>query len=267
MNGISILVVCRDNLRYLKNFVKSVRETTTRPYEIRVWDNATAESMEPWCSKETDIIFYREEENRGIGVASNTMCREAKYDYVTMLDPDSYLLKGWDNGVEAVEKYGGWRAPMEIGTERPARCINANFGETLENFDEKRLKLCFTGYIYPEVRTAPFFPNIMRKEDWISIGGFDERFLVAEEFFTWEAFHYFQKRGQRMLTQSDSMLYHIHAGGVWRPPGYSKLRFKWDHALREKYGNEAIDNYHQTIERWKSVGPSLDNNGNLIEYK
>ena len=70
-----------------------------------------------------------------------------------------------------------------------------------------------------------------------------------------------------MLSQPDSLYYHLGGAGSWRPPNYSQLVDEWSAEFEKDYGADNHNNYHQIVERWTEVGPSMDQAGNLIYYK
>ena len=101
---LSVITLSYDNLDYTKEFVKSIRENTTLPYELIIVDNGSEPETQRWVVENSDraIIF---QENQGFSKGFNEGVKAADGEYVMMANNDTEFPPEWDKKlVDTMEK-------------------------------------------------------------------------------------------------------------------------------------------------------------------
>ena len=206
--AISILVPTIGATDYLTLFCNSVQQHTSVPYEILIWDNGRSDKVKEFC-KSKEYRYFSSDKNLGITAPYNVMVQEAKYDLVFLADNDYYVLPGWDSIVENVgEVY--WKRPTMIDPRAymEGRSIVGQYGFCLNEFAEKQLLNDFYDTTVEE-KLGTYMPPVMKRQDYINIGGFNEDFYVGETDFLWRAFCYYQSHEFDQTISTNSFIYHF----------------------------------------------------------
>ena len=92
---VSIIVVSFNTCEMTLECLRSVVAETRLPYELLVMDNASSDgSAEAIAAEFPDIRFWAESDNHGFAKANNILAREARGDFVLLLNPDTVVLDG-----------------------------------------------------------------------------------------------------------------------------------------------------------------------------
>jgi hypothetical protein len=91
----SIIVPCRDGLRYTRECLASVARNTQSPYELIVVDNGSSDGTPAFVRKTAHARLLRNDSNQGFGRAINQGMRAAKGRYVVWLNNDVVVTSGW----------------------------------------------------------------------------------------------------------------------------------------------------------------------------
>lgn len=90
--GISIVVPCYNNWRYIRELVNSIYMCNLNvPYEIIIIDDMSNDRDKPSEFKLEHVRFYCNKRNMGVQETRNKGLHLAKYKYVMMLDADDKL--------------------------------------------------------------------------------------------------------------------------------------------------------------------------------
>lgn len=90
---VSIIVVSFNTSKMTRACIASVIAETTVPYELIVIDNASADgSAADIAADFPDIRLMAETENHGFAAANNIAAREARGEYILLLNPDTVVL-------------------------------------------------------------------------------------------------------------------------------------------------------------------------------
>lgn len=95
--GVSVIIPCHNDGRYLKEAVDSVYDQDSDlPFEILIVDDASSDpetlsAIEQVQSERADISLIRHDTNKGAAGARNSGLRHAQYDYIFPLDVDNKL--------------------------------------------------------------------------------------------------------------------------------------------------------------------------------
>ena len=190
-------------------------------YEILIMDNGSRKDVfktffKKWSEKK-EIRFIELARNTGFGHANNEGVKVARGDYIAIANPDT---KVFENGTEPLIKFledhpdVGVVAPQEIGAES-GKIIDSyrRFMRPLD-FLVKRLKFLhkfrvFRNYVshflmwgmdHNEIQTVDWLRGssmMMRRKDFLDIGGFDKRYFIFVEDM--DLCRKFWVRGQKVV--------------------------------------------------------------------
>ena len=94
-----ILVVVHNQYHYVKKCLDSIFKNT-RNFDLHIWDNGsgdeTATYLRQFSEKNSNVHLYRHESNIGFIVPNNVMAREAKSDWIILLNSDTEVQPSWD---------------------------------------------------------------------------------------------------------------------------------------------------------------------------
>lgn len=211
----SVLIPSWNNLEYLQNCVKSLREHSQIPLQILVHVNEGTDGTAEWCTKE-GIEFSFSSENIGICYAVNMAGAMAKGEYLVYMNDDMYVLPGWDLALwQEIKKIGHTHFFLSstllepVATGNPCVIAPADFGQTLETFNEKELLKTFRSYKMSNWFGATWPPNIVHISLWHAVGGYSVEFspgMYSDPDFSMKLWH----AGVRIFAGvADSRIYHF----------------------------------------------------------
>lgn len=183
---VSLILVTYNSAALLAEFANSLSsDTSMPPYELIAVDNASHDT--PWqqLPAATWIVLPT---NIGYGSACNRGAAQANGEYILFLNPDIAIRAGW-----LIQLIAHLEAHPEVACIAP---------ETLYPGEQRTLQ--------PGIADRPTLPGaalMMRKRDWVTLGGFDEAiFLYWEDTdLCWRA----QKSGRRTVVACDTAITHI----------------------------------------------------------
>lgn len=176
----SIIIPTWNNLPFLKLCVESIRKNSAAPHQIIVHVNEGSDGTLQWV-REQGLDYTFSEHNIGVCMACNRMRSLVKTDYIFYLNDDMVVLPGWDTALEkeiiALPDHffflsGTMIQPhnyLDVG-------ITANYGDTVENFEEERLLREFKDYPMDDWKGATWPPNIVHRDIWDLVGGYSIEF-------------------------------------------------------------------------------------------
>jgi len=99
-----IIIVVRDQLDYVKNCLKSIKEHTT-DYQLFVWDNASDKPTHDYLEKlaldgEIELLMWSDK-NLGFIKPNNELVDWGNGDYIILLNSDTIVFEGWDSAMIA----------------------------------------------------------------------------------------------------------------------------------------------------------------------
>lgn len=209
---ITFCIPSKNNLRYLKNSIKSIKENSSYEHDIIVYVDADNDGTESWLI-ENNISYLKNTSNtpQGIAVGYNECIKAATTDIVCMFHADMYMAKGFDTGILKYLKpksvVSGTRIEPPLHPEGKEKIVK-HFGLYPEDFNKDG----FDSFVEELRQTNQnkttkgiFAPWAIYKEDITAIKMHDEyfhsyhedsdifnRFILAEYNITqsWEAYVY-----------------------------------------------------------------------------
>jgi len=105
---VSVIVLNYNAGELLLNCIESVKKSTYKNLEIIVVDNISTDKSQRICKeKYPDIKLIQNDENFGYCEGNNIGIREAKGDYIIILNPDTIVESNWiEELISAYNKFG-----------------------------------------------------------------------------------------------------------------------------------------------------------------
>jgi len=105
---VSVIVLNYNAGELLLNCIESVKKSSYKNLEIIVVDNISTDKSQKTCKeKHPDIKLIQNDENFGYCEGNNIGIREAKGDYIIILNPDTIVESNWiEELISAYNKFG-----------------------------------------------------------------------------------------------------------------------------------------------------------------
>lgn len=228
MNKITYCIPSKDNLRYLKSSIKSIKENSNSEYEIVVFVDTDNDGTEQWLKQEgVRYILNKTEHPIGIAAGYNRCIEAADTDVVCMFHADMYMAKGFDTNLlkhlksKVVVAATRIEPPLHpAGLEK----IIQDFGMYPEDFKLKE----FTSFIAQatidykdQITYGIFAPWACYKTDLIEIDLHDEHFHSYHEDS--DIFNRMILNGMKCIQSRDSFVYHLTCRGGQFQDGIDKI--------------------------------------------
>lgn len=248
---ITYCIPSKNNLRYLKSSINSIKSNSTTEYEIIVFVDADNDGTEQWLI-DNKIKYLKNETGlpKGIAYGYNRCIDAATADIVCMFHADMYMAKGFDT---AILKYLKPKTVVSATRIEPPlhpqglEKIVEDFGMYPEDFkkeafDEYVEQLLITN---KDKTTAGIFaPWAVYKDEIVSIQTHDESFHSYHEDS--DMFNRFILNGCTMVQTWEAYVYHLTCRGGQFQDGVEKVTA--DPAFHSMKNN-AMRNY---IRKWGS---------------
>ena len=172
----SIIIPSWNNLPFLKLCVRSIRQNSAADHQIIVHVNDGSDGTLEWVRGE-GIDYTHSEKNIGVCMACNMMRTLVKTDYILYLNDDMYLLPGWDTAFEReIDSLPDNRFYLSGTMIQPHNKLDvgilANYGDSIETFDEARLLREYNDYPMHDWRGATWPPALLHRDLWDLVGGY-----------------------------------------------------------------------------------------------
>ncbi len=174
----SIIVPTFNNLEYLKLCLESIKKNSKFDHEIIIHVNEGSDGTLDYLKSLNYKITYSKR-NSGVCIAFNTAANKSTKDYIVLAHDDMYFCPNWDeifnNELKAIPKNsdfflsGTMVQPFES-------YINLNCGDTIDNFDEKKLLLELPKIKFNDFQGTHWQPSLIPYKTWKKVGGFSEEF-------------------------------------------------------------------------------------------
>jgi GT2 family glycosyltransferase len=236
---ITFCISTYNNLNYLKLAIESVKKNSyfkDAPFIIHA-ENCTDGTNE-WLEENKDkynltlIIEPNNEIVRGIGGGMNICAENVKTEYIMFLHSDFYVSKNWDKALlDIFEKYPNKKLWVNSHRMEPNMFNNPSsrpgtliidkeiLGEYYYNFNSTEFERFANEFTEAnndyEIPKGEGVSGLIRKKDWVEIGGNDPIFAPA----SWEDMDLFLRmlqNGFEFVLTGSSLVWHFGARGSHR---------------------------------------------------
>jgi len=248
---ITFCIPSKNNLRYLKNSIQSIRENSSIEHDIIVFLDADNDGTEEWLI-ENKIQYSKNTTNepKGIAYGYNRCIEAASTPIVCMFHADMYMAKGFDIGILKYLKpktvVSGTRIEPPLHPEGKEKIVK-NFGMYPEDFNKEEFnKFIEQTLVDNKDKTTKgiFAPWAIYKEDITSIGMHDEYFHSYHEDS--DIFNRFILSNYDIIQSWEAYVYHLTCRGGQFQDGIEKVT---DDPFFHNMKSKAMRNY---LRKWGS---------------
>ena len=174
----SIIIPTLNNLKYLKFCLNSIKKNSELNNQIIVHVSEDSNQETRNFLKTQNIEFTFTKENVGLCSAINIVAKKTTSNYLIYAHDDMYFCPGWEkpliDEINAINhKYFYISGSM---IEPHSGHIKFNCGETIDDFDEKKLLDNLHKLNIEDHQGTHFAPHCVHKEIWELVGGFRNSF-------------------------------------------------------------------------------------------
>ena len=174
----SIIIPTLNNLKYLKFCLNSLKKNSKLDNEIIIHVNEDKNNETRDYLKSEKIKFTFTDNNVGVCSAINIVVKKTTKKYLIYAHDDMYFCPGWEepliNEIKTINHNYFYLSGSMI--EPNSGHIKFNCGETIENFNEKKLLDNLKNLNIDDHQGSHFAPHCVHREIWDLIGGFSEEF-------------------------------------------------------------------------------------------
>lgn len=268
---ISYCIPTKNNLRYLKGSIQSIRDNSQLLYEIVVFIDADNDGTEEWLKKNAPEVRYTKNtstECKGIAYGYNRCIEQSTGDLICVFHADMYMGKGFDiNLVKHIKPNVVVAATRIEPPLHPAgkEKIIMPFGMYPEDFDKK----AFDEFVESEkikngnVTTSGIFAPWMTYKNNITVIGMHDETLHSY----YEDSDIFQRmilNGCKVVQSWDSMVYHFTCRGGQFQDGIEKQTSDTKfHEMRNRSGRYYIRKWGSWIKNDEYQHPIIPKKYNI----
>ena len=172
--GVTIITAIKDNLYYLKMCIDAVYKNTKNEFEYIIVDNGSGKEVKNYLidlqRQHRNIRVITNKTNMLYAYACNQGIKVAKYDYLCMLDADTYVTPGWLKKLMRT-----FSLYPDCGIAVPGQA--ANKGAVYVNFKLKAIK----NIDYEVAKFAAGLPEVYKEKQIFHVYGFCH--LVKREVY------------------------------------------------------------------------------------
>jgi GT2 family glycosyltransferase len=207
----SIIIPTLNNLKYLIVCINSIKKNSKLNNEILVHVSEDKNGETRAFLKENNIKSTFTSENVGLCTAINTVAQISSSKYIIYSHDDMYFCPNWEdpliNEINSINHNNFYISGSMI--EPNSGHIKFNCGETIENFNEKKLLESLSKLNISDHQGSHFAPHCVHKEMWDKVGGFSEEFnpgIASDPDFNMKLW----KKGVRLFKGLNSFkVYHF----------------------------------------------------------
>jgi len=179
----SILIPTYNNLNYLKLCIESIKKNSSYDHQIIVHVNEGTDGTLEYL-KNLNYEYTYSDKNIGMPKALNESSKLAKYDYIIISHDDFYYCPNWDvefkKEVDSLghnDFYLSGNTILNIQKNLKLPSESLNVGNTVEEFNEKKLLSSLDKVIKIDWQGTTKCPGLIHKKIWEKVGGWSEEFF------------------------------------------------------------------------------------------
>jgi len=215
---ITFCIPSKDNLRYLRNSIASIKKNSNKENEIIVYVDASNDGTIEWLQANKVTYLVNETGTpKGIAYAYNRCIEAAETDIVCMFHADMFMGKDFDKNVLKHIKpktvIAGTRIEPPLHPEGKEKIVK-DFGMYPEDFTEEAFNL----FVQQEQEASKdqvtygiFAPWACYKSELLQIGLHDESFHSYQEDS--DIFNRMILSGMTCIQSRDALVYHLTCRG------------------------------------------------------
>ncbi|MCQ6564938.1 glycosyltransferase family 2 protein [Bacillus mycoides] len=260
MEIISFIIVNYNTKNITEDCVNSINKNKSLKhfnYEIIIVDNDSNDGSREYFKEQTfaNTIIIENDSNAGFGKANNIGVRFSKGKYIVLLNSDTLVgetnfellidtMRNNENiGVLSTKILNRDKSIQSLGFNFPSLMNEVKLNLLFWNFNFIK-KLRFKNYNNKGLFKVDWVSGsfmILKKEDYSSIGGFDERiFMYAEDL---DLCYRLCEKNKYSYVLDDTSIYHLHGESG------SKKNLSVRNLLKRR------ENYHYVIKKHKMFNP------------
>lgn len=228
MDRITFCIPSKDNLRYLKSSITSIRENSTTNPDIIVFVDSSNDGTIEWLEENNVTYLLNETDTpKGIAYGYNRCIEAASTSIVCMFHADMYMGKGFDTAILDNIRPGvvvsGTRIEPPLHPEGKEKIVR-DFGMYPEDFKTEEFNQFVEETIqqYQGHTTRGIFaPWAIFKDEILSIGMHDEEFHSYHEDS--DIFNRFILNGYELVQTWEALVYHLTCRGGQFQDGIEKV--------------------------------------------
>jgi glycosyltransferase involved in cell wall biosynthesis len=172
-----VLIPTWNNLGFLKNCIKSIRQNSHFEVQIIVIANEAKDGTLEWLMQEKEIDFVHARQNIGICYGLNIARSLIKSAYIVYVNDDMYLLPNWDFFLhEEIQKIDNKQFMLSCTMIEPTNTGNPcvvvkDFGQDIEHFQEELLLKEYADLAIKDWTGSTWPPNVVHIDAWDLVGG------------------------------------------------------------------------------------------------
>lgn len=261
MESISFVIVNYNTKFVTEDCVNSINKNKSLKhfnYEVIIVDNDSSDGSREYFKEQTfaNTIIIENDKNDGFGKANNIGVRFSKGEYIVLLNSDTLVgetnfelliatMQSNDNiGVLSTKILNRDSSIQSLGFNFPSLMNEVKLNLLFWNFNFIK-KLRFKNYNNKGLFKVDWVSGsfmVIKKEDYSSIGGFDEKiFMYAEDL---DLCYRLYEKNKYSYVLDETSIYHLHGESG------SKNKLSLSKLLKRR------ENYHYVIQKHKMLNPS-----------
>lgn len=259
MEKITFCIPSRNNLRYLKDCIASIRRNlTAADHQIIIFVDEDTDGTVDWCEKNQEVYNFRyivnpnlNKSRFGIGPAYDKCISEAQTEVVMIAHAD--MVFGRDCDVNILKQLKEKTVVAATRVEPPnypnaGEKIQKSFGQYPEDFSQDKFDEFVETQLGEEKTTEGIFaPWALYKSDYQTLGGHDARLHSCREDS--DIFNRMLLSGFSFVQPWNALVWHYGGRGAG---SNTKFDNEEDRLRHEKWQKEMNNSTREFIRKWKS---------------
>ena len=172
----SIVIPTLNNINYLKLCIKSIKNNSNFNHELIIHINQGTDGTIEFLKNEK-IKYSYTKYNAGICEGVNLASKLSTTNFILYAHDDFYFCPGWDDALINELKDLKNNLFYFSGTMIHNGQVEFNCGNSLEDFNEKKLLNEYKNIKFNDFQGSTWAPHLIHKDLWNKIGGFSEEYF------------------------------------------------------------------------------------------